>query len=326
MPVGSCWDAMLAEFHALGGTADNVMLRQGPRGRGVFPIDPGKPVRLHAPGNLLVCAEDTEIRDGQLVVKASAILGERERAFFDNYQRDFAWGAGIFDHLWRSQLEWSLLPREIRDVLPVGRSRFAEPSIELCHKQYMRTRSIDYRGSLAVMPVVELTNHGSGYQGYRLDDGVVVSGVFDGEVLVNYGIADCWDMATDYGFCDAREHAYGLKGAFDFEGYRIEISHSLKAGERSDDCVLPAVRVEDDTVRFSFLTLGNSKFPQRPRLTFRRLTENTPIQRPDDLFELIHRYNRQLLLRFLDRSEGSTMPLVTMLRGAAHQQLETLSS
>ena len=90
MPVGLGWDAILAEFRALGGTAENIMLGQGPRDRGVFPVDPAKPVRLCSPTNLLVRAEDTEIRDGRFVVKASATLGERERVFFDNYQQDLS--------------------------------------------------------------------------------------------------------------------------------------------------------------------------------------------------------------------------------------------
>ena len=326
MPVRLGWDAMLAEFRALGGTAENIILRQGPRGRGVFPVDPAKPIRLHSPSNLLVCAEDTEIRDGRFVVKASATLGERERAFFDNYQQDFVWGAGVFDDLWQAPFEWSQLPQEIQDTLPVSRSRFAEPSVELCRQQYLRTRSISYRNSSVVMPVMEFVNHGSGFSGYEFKDGIVIGGVFDGEVLVNYGVGDCWDLATSYGFCDARDYAYGLKGAFKFEDCRIDISRTFKLVEPFNDYMLPIVRVEGDTVRFPFLTLGNSKFPHLPRLIFLRITKNTPIKRPDELFELVHHYNRLLLLRFLRRSEGPAIPLVATLRSAAYQQLETLSS
>ena len=89
------WGALLAELRALGGTAENIILRDGPRGRGLFPLNPANPVRLHPPPNLLVNAEDTEIRDGRLVIKASASIGARERAFFDSYQQDFSWGAGV---------------------------------------------------------------------------------------------------------------------------------------------------------------------------------------------------------------------------------------
>lgn len=63
-----------------------------------------------------------------------------------------------------------------------------------------------------------------------------------------------------------------------------------------------------------------------PRAVFRHVMENTPIKRTDGLFDLIQHYNRLLLLKFLRRSEGLGTPLVAMLRSAAYQQLETLSS
>ena len=94
------WEDLLTEFRALGGVADNVAIRQGSLGRGVFPVDPEKPVRLRAAPNLLVPSADTELRGGRLVVKASSNLGERERIFFERYQQEFLWGAGTLDEMW----------------------------------------------------------------------------------------------------------------------------------------------------------------------------------------------------------------------------------
>jgi len=83
------WEELLAEFRELGGIADNVALRQGALGRGIFPIDPEKPVRLRTPPNLLVASADTEVQQGRLVVRQSATLGGRERIFFERYQQGF---------------------------------------------------------------------------------------------------------------------------------------------------------------------------------------------------------------------------------------------
>ena len=52
--MADLWDDMLDEFRALGGTADNICLKEGPFGRGLFPRDPSKPIRIHIPENLLV--------------------------------------------------------------------------------------------------------------------------------------------------------------------------------------------------------------------------------------------------------------------------------
>jgi hypothetical protein len=324
------WDALLTEFRALGGTAENITLRQGPRGRGVFAVDPAKPVRVFVPPNLLVRGEDTEIRNGCLVAKESATLGERERAFFDGYQQNFSWGAGVFDDLWQTQLAWNQLPPNVRDTLmeiwPIKAVNFSEPSEDLCHKRYLRTRMIMYRENHVVMPVVELVNHGRNGVEYDRKDGIAVGGMFDEEVLAVYGTDDCWGAAVTYGFCDARNYAHCFKGTFKFEDCRIEISRTPYQVEHFNGFVLPIVRVEDDSVRFSFITLGNVRFPHVPRAVFLHVTKSTPIKRPNELFDLIQHYNRLLLLKFLRGSEGPATPLAAMLRSAAYQQLETLSS
>lgn len=331
MSAGLGWDAMLAEFRALGGTAENVVLRQGPRGRGVFPLDPADPIRLRLPPNLFVRAEDTEIRDGRLVVKASAAtVGARERAFFDNYQQNFSWGAGVLDDLWQAQLAWSQIPQEVqrtlREIQPVSPARFCEPSEDLCYKRYIKTRALMYCAARVVTPIIELLNHGSRVPGHDLTDGIAVGGVFEEEVLVNYSPDDCWGIAVGHGFCEARNYAHSLPSTFKFEDCRIEIARAFDRVERFNGFELPAVRVEGDTVRFPFLTLGNVRSPHMPRAVFRHVMENTPIKRTDGLFDLIQHYNRLLLLKFLRRSEGLGTPLVAMLRSAAYQQLETLSS
>jgi len=44
----STWDELVDEFRALGGTLENVRLGHGALGRGLFPIEPGRPLQqLH---------------------------------------------------------------------------------------------------------------------------------------------------------------------------------------------------------------------------------------------------------------------------------------
>ena len=155
---------------------------------------------------------------------------------------------------------------------------------------------------------------------------ISVDGVFEGEVLVNYGMDDCWGMVVGHGFCNARNFAHSLPGTFKFEDYRIEIARAVDRIEQFNGFALPIVRIENDTVYFQFVTLGDTKVPHMPRAIFLEITKNTPIQRPDGLFDLIQHYNRLLLLKFLRRSEGPATPLIAILRSAAYQQLETLSS
>jgi hypothetical protein len=320
------WRALLAELRALGGTAENVTLRHGTRGRGLFPLNPADPVRLLLPPNLLVNAEDTEIRDHRLVVKTSAAIGEQERTFFDRYQEDFSWGAGVFDDLWQTQLAYSQLPEDVRGALPVNGSFFFEPSEDRCHKLYVKTRQIIYDNAHVLMPLVELVNHDSAFSGYETQNGLAIGGMFDREVLVNYGRNDCWGMATTYSFWDTQNAAYSLTGNFKFGDSHIEISRKTWLSKRVNGYPMPIVRVVESTIRFPFLMLGDVQNPHLPRSIFLHIVKDTPIKEPDVLFDLIHHYNRLLFLKFLQASDGNATPLVAMLRSAAYQQLSTLSS
>ena len=67
---------LLQRFRALGGVADNVQLRQGPHGWGLFVVDPEQPVRVFTPAHLLIAPQDLRLsRDGQVQVRPQATLG-----------------------------------------------------------------------------------------------------------------------------------------------------------------------------------------------------------------------------------------------------------
>lgn len=323
-------NTLFAEFRALGGIADNVTLRSGIRGRGLFAIDPAKPVRLLVPPNLLVRCDDTEIENGRLVATASSPLGARERLFFETYQEHLSWGAGVYADLWQEQLAWNQLPQDARKALsamwPMDPKAMVEPSEQSCHWRYLNTRMIKYGGDRVLMPILELVNHGSHAAPYDRTEGISVGGKFADEVLASYGSDDCWGTAVNYGFCDARNYAYAVQGAFKFEDHTIRISRAPGQAERHNGLQLPIVRLEGESIHFSFLVLGNKKFPHLPRAAFLQAAKSMPISKPDALFDLTQRHNRHLMLGFLRGSEScAAVPLVTMLRQAAFQQLETLS-
>ena len=321
---------MVAEFRALGGTAANVTLREGSAAAAFF-----RSTRQSRSGSTCrrifsVPASDTELRDRQLVVKELAKMGTRERAFFDRYQQEFSWGAGVFDDLWQQQLAWSQLPEPVQAKLtqigPIDGPRFFEPSDALCLRNYLGTRQIDYRGTRVLMPMVELVNHADQMGIYNAANGIAVAGKFEGEVLVTYGGDDCWGNALSYGFCDARQYALGLASTFRFEDHTIRINRAFTRQEHLSGIALPMVRLAEDIVSFSFLMLGNRDFPRMPRSMFRQVVKKTPINRADEMFDLVEHENRMRLVDFLRVSEGLATPLGTMLRRAAYQQLETLSA
>src|SRR5690348_219316 len=81
MNTDSAWNEMLDEFRALGGVAENIRLGHGAFGRGLFPIDPAKPIEISIPENLLVSSSHVDIENGVFRVSSESAVGARERAF-----------------------------------------------------------------------------------------------------------------------------------------------------------------------------------------------------------------------------------------------------
>src|ERR1051326_8615599 len=97
-PGGNVWDQMLDEFRSLGGIAENICLKEGRYGRGLFPVDPSKPYKINIPPSLLVDVKHVRFVDNVFRVAPEAHTGAREKAFLENYQRDFAWGVRLEEH------------------------------------------------------------------------------------------------------------------------------------------------------------------------------------------------------------------------------------
>ena len=83
---------LLERFNALGGIADNVCQRVGEYGRGVFPIDSSRMVKIMTPKNLLVNADNLCLDGDHVVIKDGSGYTAEEVAFLELYWNDYSWG------------------------------------------------------------------------------------------------------------------------------------------------------------------------------------------------------------------------------------------
>src|ERR1041385_6586669 len=146
--MADLWEDMLGEFRALGGTADNICLKEGRFGRGLFPRDPSKPIRIHIPENLLVDMEHATVAGDEFRFAPDAPVGARERAFLENYERDFSWGPGRKEPEQLLQM-MSEAPPELRAVLdtPFGFDPWlAGPTTEAIRERFLAARVIHHKG------------------------------------------------------------------------------------------------------------------------------------------------------------------------------------
>jgi len=320
------WEEMIEAFRALGGTADNIVQGSGTRGRGIFPIDNTKPIRLRVPENLLIPEIDVEFVEGRLKVRDSARCGKSEREFFEEYQNIFSWGGegrsdcAAFFHL------VDALPPEVLSIL------FAEDRLERqpdsdhgrVERRFLQSRRIERNSEAVLMPVMELVNHGPTAPSYNTIDGISIEGVFSEEVLVRYSLEDPFGMLLAYGFASPERVAFSLPTKQ--EGARKliigrKINHKSKRGA----FYVPDFRIDGDTIELSCMMIGNMNFPRLSKGIFCNVAREAGWPNPEEEFDMILHNNRTSflnLLEILERHEGGMVPTI---RKMVRYQLAAMS-
>lgn len=324
------WDRMLEEFRQLGGTADNVVQRQGGHGNGIFAVDPTQPVGIRVPARLLVDVKHVVLDGDDLVVDPAAGVPAEVCDFFSRYQRHFSWGAAGRRDVEAFEKSLQGLPEALRDRLKALalldlEQRHQGEWAEVLKTWFLNSRKISYKGHTVVMPVVELVNHSPKSRGFKVEDDISVEGVFEDEVTVNYSVSDSLRRFFTYGFASQEPVAFSLPVLFSLRGGpQVQVSNLIDTVIRAGN--LPAPKVEEKGNRriLSHLRLGSEGSPRLPKTLMRKALPDLPAETADEVFERIRSANIGTLCDLLDLAEGaeSCGPLrraiVCQLRALSH--------
>jgi hypothetical protein len=321
---------MLTEFRALGGVAENVVLRAGPRGRGIFPIRPGEPMRLHAPLSLLVPIADLVFEGDDLRIREDSALGEHERAFFERYQRAFAWGAGARadceTYLERLEAVPTALRNAVLSELRIGAFfKGSELAPTRAASRYVGTRMITRQGVRVLMPVVDLINHAPDGVQVDMRDGATVSGVFDDEARFRYALADPLAMFVGWGFATPEHAAFSLPVRLEGAKRALVINRSLPTATAHNRLQPPTVTREEGAIILSHALLGHQTLPKLAKTQFYAAMKEADVDDPEAVFDTVAHHNRLRLLNVLELLEDRPGEWVAELRRAVRFQLRSLS-
>ncbi len=321
----TAWDEMLDEFRALGGRAENIRLGEGALGRGIFPIDPSKPVAIRIPENLLMETADAAFENGAFRVRPGSRIGAREKAFLESYEERFSWGGGGRDDIARVFEQAQALPAELRERLRAEFrcgdwfGAFAPGTVEEC---FLASRCIASQGRMVVMPIVELVNHGAGAD-YDTTNGVSLTGTFAHEVLVRYSEIDSYGLFLNWGFSYPQPQAFSIALGGNIAGAGIRIVRDLSEFHLPGR--LPRLTNADAAATLDFLMLGDRLHPRRARTIFYKLARGAGLAGFEEAFDTIQHANRMHFLKLLAAVEGFEVPIVHTLRRMARYQLEAMS-
>jgi len=330
--TGQAWDDMLTVFRALGGTADNICLRQGERGRGIFPIDPAKPIAIRIPENLLIKLSDVRFVDGKFRMSPETKATPGEIAFFENYENRFSWGEGGRGEAEKVFEQAQTLPQSLRHKLkaeyPLG-DWFDDPTDVLVQRQFLGSRCIAYEDDTVVMPILELVNHDpdskvAGHYGSL--DGLSYSGIFSGEVLGRYADIDPIGFFASWGFACPQQQAFSISLGMNQDKSPLRVGRDLQSLSQETPFWIPKIIHEEKNVRLEFLMLGNKRYPRMCRGIFNKVTRDMKLPNPEETFDLIREANIRFITKFMSEIEAAEGPMAQTLRRMARYQLEALSS
>jgi hypothetical protein len=322
----SAWDEMLAEFRALGGTADNIRLGEGAYGRGLFAIDPARPVAIHIPENLLIATADAEFGNGTFRVAAASKAGAREKAFLESYENLFSWrgGRGETEQVFEQA---QALPEELRGALMSEYhcgDWFREPTDALVQERFLAARCIRYRDRNVIMPIVEMANHGSDNI-FAIKDGVGLGGVHSGEVLVKYADFDAHGMFMIFGFAADQGQAFSIALGGKVGQSPLHVGRDLGNLSPASQVWVPQFSKAGGVAKLQFLMIGNRRHPRSCKAIFYKLMRDAGYSGFDDAFETMQHANRLHFLKLWSAIEDIESPMARTLRRMVRFQLQAMS-
>lgn len=322
------WDEMLRLFRLLGGTAENVILKEGALGRGLMAQDPARPIRIRIPTNLLFNVEDVEFTEDRLRLKKMVDIPEPERMFFEAYEDGFSWGGGGRSQSIDFIVALDSLPAEVRELLVTEfgfESLLHGESSERAQRRFLQSRMLRWAGRDTIMPIIELANHSFAGLPYRADDGVHIEGIVKDEVLVTYGPHDTFSIFQTFGFLSVEPGAFSLATKMQLEDRELLVFRDVSAPIKRGDAWIPQLTTVNGMPALAYLMIGHRSMPRQPRGIFRALAREAGLKRCDEAFDSILQFNWAKFLKLLmvlDAHEGS---MVDTLRKMARYQLEAIS-
>lgn len=326
--IGRSWDGMLEAFRALGGVADNICEKDGPFGRGLFPIDPARPAAIRVPETLLFDSDNLAFKAGQLRIKKPVSGRDREEAFFEAYQDGFSWGAGGREDCEAKLKMLISLPETIRDLLSkefgLG-GLFGANDAETVQNRFVRSRQIHYQGRRVIMPVMELVNHSVDGLPYQLRDGISLEGTFKSEILARYSGTDPFGIFCGWGFSSGELVAFSLPMRLKIGRAQIDIGRDVAAFDVKGQFRVPKLTRQGARTTLSHLMLGNARYPRLSKAIFYDIATELGHSNPEALFDRVRQFNMLRFLNLMSALEPFEGPAITELRRVARFQLEAIS-
>lgn len=327
------FEEILEKFRALGGVADNVELRIGQHGRGIFPIKSNLPIKIITPTHLLISPSWLKLdRENHIRVNPKLVLDPDFVDFYETYQQHFGWSNGGLESLASYHSDLVKLSKNLKQYLLLfgwTKSDFDHKSTKNHLNDYFISRQIRIENESWLMPIVELINHSPDGQQFLEDKGVSVAGTFKTEVFTCYhGGFDALHFYRNYHFiavpttvlsCDVKIEVPKLG--------TINISRFDALIDIKDGVITPQINKKRSEIRISFLELINNKKTLSPSRLFaeRMQPYGFDVATANAVFDGLVEHNRKALADLINECKLSDNKIAKDIEFIATSQLKLLN-
>lgn len=261
MPKKSQED-LLNHFRELGGVAENICIREGTLGRGIFPIEPSHSAKIITPKSLLIDRKHIGIRHNEIYIKDVSQLSAKEKLFIElNY--NYAWSGNGSIHSAEFLKYISMIPASaISQLLHCGfiDQTFADalPDEDSILQRFIDERVVSFQGNSVLASIWDLVNHSSFAAPLRITPyGVETPPIEPGseEILFKYsGKNSPMRMWRKYGFACSCIVAYSIPFEININNQSLKIICPGQLGlePKGNKCYF----IKGDTLSIKSLPVG----------------------------------------------------------------------
>ena len=309
------WSDLIYEFRKHGGVADNVCQKEGPNGRGIFPLDSQKKSKIYTPSTLMVNKDDIYLQNNKLRIKEDKKYSQKLKSFFSFYQDNFSWGEGGREATEFFEKGLSLFNPELKILL----KQYSIVDINKRHKgnwnnvilkQFLDARAFTFKKSSMICPVLELVNHEVISLPFIVRQGGISTPNYpplNTEITHNYNPKSSLKRFFTYGFFCKESIVFSIPFNISLKGSSINIF--CKGKDITDD----SMKIEryDDKIIIEGLPISDTNNQKLPINYFNELIkriDNTNIKK--DLFLKIIELNistRKNILKELDYKNNNNI-------------------
>jgi len=324
---------LLAKFRSFGGIANNIEIRKGDYGYGLFSIDESKTTTLLVPEKLMIQLEWVDVDEhGKLLLKPICPLPAERKDFFLEFERNFSWGAGVRENILSFQQEFFELPDSIkRRLLEFGwrKEFFTKPSNKTAFEQFKRTRHFKRNEKSFLIPILELVNHSSRAKNdYLRHPNMGLKGKFKGEIFVSYNFNFNFDAIGIYQnmwILEPRNQT--LSGTIDikYSKYLFSIGNFIEDYNIVNNVRIPKIIKIGNQIHLSYLVLSKEKNGALKELFIKLMQHvgiNLNISSP--LFDYIVDINKKYYQSLLEELNKHSSRVIDDLKMVTNIQLSNL--